>query len=186
MNYRPHIRIVEIASTALSVVGVEALRVHARAHGVTEDDDILIAAERAAVATIEHDTQRLLVPRQVVLRLPTLPGTRVPIELPGGDVTAIESVVADGNAITGAVAYGRSPAILVPSSEWPAVTGEGYPVVITYTAGFPTVPADLIEAIKKLAIHFYDNPGAAIVGTIGSTLPLGYEHILRPHRIRSL
>jgi len=186
MNYHPRNRIVEVAATSSSVVDIADLRAFARAHGVTDDDDILTAAEKAAVATIEHDIQRLLISRGVVLRLPDLPSARLPIELPGGDVSAVASVVADGDTITGATAYGRSPAILVPGADWPAVTGEGYPVEITYTAGFSTVPADLVEAIKKLTLHFYDMPGIAIVGASVASLPLGYEHILKPHRIRPI
>lgn len=183
MTYRPRNRIVEIAAPSGAVVSVDDLREHVRMTGVTTDDSLLEGAEKAAVSMIEMETGRLLISRQVILRLPDLPQQREPIELPGGDVSAVASVVADGVAVTGAAAYGRSPAVLVPGSDWPAVEGQGYPVTITYTAGFATVPGDIVQAIKLLVGHYHLYTEAIISGTIASELPLGVESLIRPHRI---
>lgn len=186
MNYRPCNRIVEVADPSGAVVPIADLRDQVRAQGFEDDDASLVAKEKAAVTMIEQNTQRLLISREVVLRLPGLPDLRTPVELFGGSVSAVESVVADGEAVTGAVAYGKSPAVLVPSADWPNVTGEGYPVVITYTAGYSTVPSDLIEAIKLLVGHFYANREGVVLGVSAVSLPLGIEALIAPYRIRSV
>lgn len=182
MAYRPRNRVIEIADPSGDVVSLSDLKIRARIDGDDDDAD-LMALAKEAVTFVEGKTLRLLFRRQVVLRLPGLPGLRDPVELPGGIVSAVSSVVADGDAITGAAAFGDSPAVLVPGADWPAVTGEGYPVVITYTAGYETVPADLALAVKLLVAHWYKYREAVTDGA-PSEVPLGLESILSRYRIR--
>lgn len=185
MYYRPRNRIVEIADPSGSVVELSAMKAHARVDFADDDADVA-AAEKAAVRAVEHATQRLLIAREVVLRLPDLPPQRIPIELPGGPVSTLTSVIADGDPVTGATVYGSAPAILVPGADWPEVTGEGYPVVITYTAGYATVPDDLLLAVKMLGAHFYANREAVLVNLSAAPLPLGVEAMVGPYRVRPI
>lgn len=171
-----------VAALTTGVVGLAAMRLHLRMDpNDTSEDDQIVACELAAAAAVERHTQRLLVSRAVTLRLPGLPEGRCPVELPGGIVTAVSSVEADGAAISGAVAYGHSPAVLVPASDWPVVTGVGYPVVIQYTAGFATVPADLVAAVKLWSGHLFANREA--VGAPMSEVPLALQALVAPNRI---
>lgn len=44
------------------------------------------------------------------------------------------------------------------------------------------VPEDLREAVRMLAAHLYENREASLVGVTASTLPFGYDDLIRPHR----
>jgi uncharacterized phiE125 gp8 family phage protein len=182
MAYRPRNRVVSYVGPSGSVVSVADMRAHLRLDpNDTSENAVVTACEAAAVRAIEARTQRLLISRQVTLRLPGLPGGRHPVELPGGLVSAVDSVTADGVEIEGAEAYGASPAVLVPASDWPAVTGSGYPVQVVYTAGFPSVPLDLVAAVKMWAGHFFEHREA--VGPALLEVPLGVEALISPYRI---
>jgi uncharacterized phiE125 gp8 family phage protein len=184
MTYRPRNRIWTPAALTASAVDLTAMKEHLRVVG-TDEDALIGNISVAATSAVERWTQRLLIPRQAVLRLPDLPTSYCPIELPGGVVTAVASVVADGNAITGPIAYGDSPAVLVPATEWPTVTGEGYPVAITYTAGFATVPEELRSAVKLIAADLYDVRSESSPQTM-NVVPISAEWLMRSYRIGAL
>ena len=181
MSYRPRSRIVTTAALAAGIVPIYDLKEHLR---VTDghDDDIIRLYGISATAAVERWTQRLLTSRQVVLKLQCLPSGREPIELPGGAVASVTSVVADLLAITGGVALGDSPAVLVPAADWPSVVGEGYPVTITYVAGFVAVPMDLQHAVKMLVAEMYERRANAVEGPINRAI-VSAEYLMEPHRI---
>jgi len=154
MTYRPRNRIWTPSALSASPVSTADLMEHLRISD-TGETDLVAAYGLAACLYIEKFTQRLLTSRAATLLLPDLPSDDEPIELPGGAVASITAVTADGSAVTGAVAYGDSPAILVPSGYWPAVTGTRYPVSITYVVGCVTLPADLVHAVKLLVAEMY-------------------------------
>lgn len=43
-------------------------------------------------------------------------------------------------------------------------------------------PEDLREAVRMLAAHLYENREASIVGVSASTLPFGFDDLIRPYR----
>lgn len=176
--YRPRGRIWTAAPATVPVVSLADMKAQLRIYHPDEDADV-VAVEAAAVAWVERYLQRLLTVRQVVLRLPGLPAGRVPVELPGGRVAAITSVVADGVAVTGTIVHGDSPARLYPATDWPVVTAEGLPVVITYTAGFAAVPASIVSAVRLVGEALHDNDDR------GPMTP-AVESLLAPHRIKAL
>lgn len=45
------------------------------------------------------------------------------------------------------------------------------------------IPADLIEAVRQLTAHFYENREATLVGVTAQVLPLGVADIVAEHRI---
>jgi uncharacterized phiE125 gp8 family phage protein len=137
----------------------------------------------AAQVMIEKRIQRLLSRRTATLRLPGLPSGDCPVELPGGEVGAITSVTADAVAVTGTTFAGDSPALLMPATNWPVVTGKGYPVVIIYTVGFLTVPADLRAAVMLLAAELYERRANAAEGTM-SEVPVSAQALMETWRIR--
>jgi uncharacterized phiE125 gp8 family phage protein len=146
------------------------------------EDTLIGAYALAATGAVEKASQRLLQVRSAVLSLQDLPDGREPVELPGGAVASITSVTADGSAITGCTALGSSPAILLPASDWPVVTGEGYPVTITYQAGHATVPQGLSHAVKLMAAHWYENRSAVGDGAMAE-LPLAVKFLIDQERI---
>jgi len=164
-----------------SAVTVSDLRAHLRVD--TTDEDALISAYGiAATAAVERFTQRLLVRRSCVLRLCDLPDGQTPVALSGGVVGAITSVVIDGVTLAGCTALGSSPAQLIPPSDWPTVAGEGYPVVITYTAGFVTVPADLLAAVMLITGDLYEQRTSSSDAAM-SEVPYSARALMAPHRI---
>ncbi|TFL16427.1 head-tail connector protein [Jannaschia formosa] len=185
MVWAPRDRIVEVADSTGPVVSLDDLK-QIRRIDHDDEDMILQGMERAATAAVERVTQRLLLPRQVVLRLTCLPSRRTPIGLYGGKVQTLTSVVADGAAIEGAQVFGDSPALLVPAADWPTVTGEGFPVTITYTAGVSTVPPDLVQAIKIMVGAMDFNREAVVMNATVAEVPLGFDYLVSPHRIRPI
>jgi uncharacterized phiE125 gp8 family phage protein len=184
MTYRPRNRIWVPAALPASAVRLEDMRAHLRVDSDAEDgliDDI----SKAATEVAEKWTQRLLVRREAVLNLPGLPRGLEPVELPGGQVASVTSFVAQGAPVTGAVVYGNSPALLVPSVDWPAVTADGFPVVITYSVGFATVPEDMKAAIKLIATDLYDRRGQS-TGQPVNLAAINAEWLMMPHRIRPI
>lgn len=150
-----HRKIWEVTPLSAAIVPLAELKEQCRVDH--DDEDATIASfGMAAADTVEKLTQRLLSPRQVVLRMDGLPTGRAPVRLYGGQVQSVTSVVIDGNEVAGCLAYGSSPAQLVPPSDWPIVAGDGLPVVITYVAGFADVPASLTVAMKIITQDLFD------------------------------
>lgn len=181
MAYRPRTRIWTPAALGAGVVSLADLKDHLR---ITGDDEsaYLTGLSMAATYAVEQWTQRLLTVRGVTLSLTDLPCAQEPIELPGGVVASLTSVTADGTPITGGTVLGTSPALLIPAADWPTVTGEGYPVTIIYQAGFATVPADLVHAVKMIAADMYDARSNTVEGPTSKAM-ISAEYLMAPHRI---
>lgn len=181
IGWRPRDRVVTPAASVADVVTLSAMKEHLRVYH--DDEDLLISDyTRSALEAVEAYTQRFLSPRQVVLQLPSLPSGRCPVELPGGVVSAVSSVVVNDVSISGCVAFGHSPALLVPPSDWPVVELGGYPVTITYTAGYSVPPMDLIQAVKLLCGSMYENHENASTTSL-SSVPVSAEYLMGKHRI---
>lgn len=185
MRYRE--RVWQLAAPATLAVSVETVK--AQAHIFHDEDDALIAGfVGAAVDVVEKHTQRALVIRQGVLRLPTVPTGRDAIELPGGRVASVASVDIDGTALTGAdyEVLGDSPARMIPAADWPVVSAEsGLPVTITYSVGYAVIPPALSVAVSMVAAELYRQRFTTVDGAI-AMVPYGAETLMRPFRIAAL
>lgn len=62
----------------------------------------------------------------------------------------------------------------------PAPSSNGAPVTPTWPPN--PVPAGVIEAIKMLAAHLYENREASLVGITSAELPFGLMDLLTPYR----
>ena len=51
-------------------------------------------------------------------------------------------------------------------------------LILTITFGTTLIPEHVIQAIKMLIGHYFDNPKAVVTGTIATQLPLGAETLL--------
>ena len=181
-GWRPLNRIVICAEPSASPVSLAEAKAHLRVD-YPDEDGVITGMIAQAVDFVERHTQRLLTQRQVVLRLPGLPLGICPVELPGGHVSAVASVVADGAPVTGATAVGHSPALLIPAGEWPTVSASGYPVTITYTAGYDTVPPALIGAVLLHLETVFTTRGDAS-GDIIHAAAVTSQALRAPFRIR--
>jgi uncharacterized phiE125 gp8 family phage protein len=184
MTYRPRSRVFTPAALSVSAVNLAEMKMHLRVDD-TSEDTLIAAISIAATAAVESWTHRLLIQRQAVLNLPGLPIGLEPVELPGGAVASVASVVAAGTTVTGAAVYGNSPALLVPATDWPVVTAEGYPVTITYTAGFTAVPEDLKAAVKLIAADLFEQRGQSTAQSV-NVVAISAEWLMARHRIQAI
>lgn len=73
----------------------------------------------------------------------------------------------------------------VPGTFWPNTARVKSAVTVTVQAGYASaanVPPPLIEAIKLLVAHWYENREASLVGVTSSELPFGLMDILNRYR----
>lgn len=181
MAYRPRTRIWTPAALTVGAVTLSDLKAHLRVTSSAEDDAIT-AYGAAATLAVERETQRILVARAATLSLQGLPSGKSAVELPGGAVVSLTSVVADGATVTGCTTIGHSPALLLPSADWPTVTGDGYPVTVTYQVGMAAIPQDLTHAIKLLVGEMYERRANAVEGPLTHAI-LSAQYLMAPHRI---
>ena len=137
----------------------------------------------AATATIQRFTRQTI--SQVEDDDVTLVGTwRAALVLPEVPVTEVASVVIDGETLTADTEYvfDESRTLwrgFIPFSQeqepWryrtPTESHWGGPetvVTVTYTHGFATIPADIVEITLNLAKRGWDNPTGATRDQIGS------------------
>lgn len=185
MRYRD--RVWTPAEPTELAVSLEHFKAHSRISFSGSDDLIQGIYLPAAVGTVERETQRLLTIREAVLRLPRLPVGSCDVELPGGQVQSVTSIVADGAAVDGGAyeVVGHSPARLLALSPWPVVTGPGLPVTITYQAGFSVIPGELKVAVCLIAAEMFRHRTETHDGPV-ERIPLGAAHYIAQWRIRAL
>ncbi len=184
MNYAPRNRVWSVAAPTTACVTLADMEAQVRGLDSAESalmDGYILAAQ----GMVERRTQRILTRRAATLQLPGLPSGNCPVELPGGAVASITSMTADGAAVTGTTVFGDAPAVLLPASEWPVVTGAGYPVVITYQVGFLVAPPDLKAAVMLLASELHERRANAEAGPL-SEVPLSAQALMETWRIRPI
>lgn len=144
-----------------------------------EFDALLALLRDAAVAEVEARTGKLLVETSGLVWRGDFPSPYLArLELAREPLISVQSIAGvdgDGADITldaedFIVRMGGS--WLAPSAAWPLGWRAGS-VVITFTAGFASPPAQLVQAVLMLTAHWFANREAVITGTIASELPLG-------------
>jgi uncharacterized phiE125 gp8 family phage protein len=191
--YRPTLRQWTAAQPPGLVLTLAELRDQCRIDAFDEDL-LLMRLVRSAVEAVERWTQRLLAARACTLTLPGLPAVGEGVELPGGVVQSITSIVArtaEGDVtmdLTDVEIIGQSPAALFlkdSAAAWPEATR----AVVTYVAGYPAagsdyganVPADLLHAVALIAADLYQNREHSGQGM--RPVSLNAEWLMAPHRI---
>lgn len=106
-------------------------------------------------------------------------------------VVAVTSVTVDGTALA-ADTYALHASSGVVYSPTGAVLGNGTTTVVTYTAGRPVVPADILEGVVELVRHLWATKrGPTAPNRLGPAetadtyAPSGYGYLL-PHRVEQL
>lgn len=151
---------------------------------------------KAATNHVETITWRKLVAQKWRLYLDAWPAGG--ILLPFGSVRSIELVkwldadgvdheLVDGNEYLPAV-FGPEPMVLPVAGRWPF--GELFDadsIRVEFTAGFGTadqVPEEIRQAICMLAAHWYATREAVIVGTTVRKVPLAFDDLIGPWKVR--
>ena len=185
---------VEITGAAVdqdTIITVADLKAHLRVTH-TQEDTLISALRSAAISWVEEHCNIKLGSYTARGYLPDWRVAYFPI----GPVTAITEVkyqtTADKDYDTDLTTLGTTlwytdeitqPARIAfrdyPTTYDYALT----PVVVTFTAGYTTMPAPVLQAIRLLVAHMYENRQEEVTGTISTRLKFGLEALLNPFRI---
>lgn len=160
-------------------------------------DSYLDALLKAATSHVETITGLRLVSQSWRMYLQEWPARDNIIELPFGRATAITGINwldSDGADHTLVDGVDYLPAVIGPEphvlniDRWPS--GNLFPVDpirILWVAGFGAVgmvPEDLRHAIRMLAAHWYEIRESVITGTIINKVPMAFDALVDPWRMR--
>lgn len=185
---------VDITSTAVDqdrIITVADLKAHMRVTH-TAEDTLISALRSAAISWIEEHCNIKLGSYTARGYLPGFYNAYLPI----GPVTAITEVkyqttadkdyatdlstLAAGNWYTDTI----SQPARIAFRDYPQVYDYALmPVVVTFTAGYSTMPAPVLQAIRLLVADMYENRQEEITGTISTRLKFGLDALLNPFRI---
>lgn len=70
-----------------------------------------------------------------------------------------------------------------PVDGWPSTATSINAVKIRFTAGFATVPADILQAIYMLTRDWYDQPGSYVVGVGLAECPRAVDALINGYRV---
>lgn len=170
-----------IAEPTSAAVNLTALKDQCRVTS-PEENALLERMALAATVAVEKEAQRVLVRREAVLRCACLPAGRGALTLPGGVVGEVTAMTIEGEPFTAFEVIGDSPARMIPTADWPAVTQGGYPVSVTYTVGPAAVPADLAAAVFMMAAEMFERRSDGSSDAIG-VVPINSAALIRRRRI---
>jgi len=185
---------VEITGAAVdqdTIITVADLKAHMRVTH-THEDTLISALRSAAISWVEEHCNIKLGSYTARGYLPGFYSSYIPI----GPVTAISEVkyqtTADkdysddlttldaGNWYTDEI----SQPARIAFRDYPSVYEYALtPVVVTFTAGYSTMPAPVLQAIRLLVSHLYENRQEEVAGTMTTRLKFGLEALLNPFRI---
>ncbi|MTH33912.1 hypothetical protein GL279_04795 [Paracoccus limosus] len=189
--------LVELTAPALEALPVAGLRAHLRlGSGFEMAEDAAETAAlagflRAAIATIEARTGKVLLARQFRLRLDDW---RDPAAqpLPLAPVSSVDRVEIDDGAgqivpvepgLWRLLADSQRPALAPRGGAWLPGVPQGGSVTITFSAGFgpgwDAVPADLAQAVLLLAARYHED--RSFEGS-QSALPFGVSALIERWR----
>lgn len=191
----------EAVVAAVDMLPVENLRAHLRlASGFGGVDDgaeatALAGFLRAAIASVEARTGKVLLRRRFVMRLDDW-RDRMGQALPLAPVISVEGIWIE-DPQEQAVEIPRAAWRLLPDNDRPVIRPVGVilphvprlgSVVIRFTAGFGAtwqdVPADLAQAVLMLAAQFYEDRGMT---DRAAGLPFGVSALIERWRtVRTL
>ena len=185
---------VDITGSAVdqdTIITVADLKAHLRVTH-TQEDALIGALRSAAIAWVEENCNIKLGSYTARGYLPGFYNSYIPI----GPVTNISEVKYQTTANTDYT----TDLTTLDTSKWymdligqPArIAFRDYPqvyeyaltpVVVSFTAGYTTMPAPVLQAIRLLVAHMYENRQEEVIGTISTRLKFGLDALLNPYRI---
>lgn len=176
---------------AAAVLSLDEAKDHLRVDHSDHDDQIraLIAAAQAAI-TGPKGTGYAIASSTWRLSLDAFPAEiRIPLE-PVTAVTEVRYVDTDGaqQTLTAGddylVDYDKSPCRITPAYGkcFPPTRQQPGAVKVLFRAGPEVAPVDLVQAVKLIIAHWYEQPSAVNVGNIVNELPLAAGYLLDRYR----
>ena len=184
-------RLISVAAYGSAAVSTEVAKDFMRVEHSAEDTLIDTTIE-VATRFVEQRAGLALREQTWTLTLDNFPAG--PIELPGGTVSAVNSVTyydQDNQAQTLAPSsyltlLTLKPAVVetLSTNVWPTTYKRRGAVQIEYVTGSGTPEPGLIQAVKMMAAHLYENREAAIsTATPITKVPLGFEELISAHAV---
>lgn len=166
---------------------------HLRVDHTTEDTyiDALITAARQHV---ENVTNRALISQTWKLYLDRFP---IEISLPRAPIQSVNSIeYVDSDGVTQTLSSSiytvdtdSEPGLIYKAyyQTWPSIRDVEKAITITYVAGYgdsgSDVPGPIIQAIKLLVSHMYENREPVNIGSSVSEIPMAIDALLAPYRV---
>lgn len=154
----------------------------------TDEDVLITALMSAARVSVESWVGRQIGTQTWEMTLDRFPASSR-VQLMNGPAQAITTVKTfdndDAESTFNSSEYFLDTAgdrlALNQGSVWPTDLRPTNAVIIRYTTGFINTPYPLIQGIRQLLAHFYENREAVVAGS-PKELPLGVQALLQPHR----
>lgn len=191
---KKYIRVVGVLAAANGTYSVNIIL----NQSYTAEDNYLTSLITAARQYCEDFQNRAYITQVWEMAMPYFPGYE--IEIPKGNLKTIDSITYKDSAgtITSVAAADYVTSVrgalgrVVPAygKTWPVFTP--YPldaVVVTFTCGYGTaadVPEKIIQAMKLLISHWFENRIPVIIGTISKDLEFTLNALLWQDRLVSL
>ena len=153
-----------------------------------DDDDIdLVRLRESATTLLERRMGVLFTPQTRTMYLASFVDTVIP-DHPFASLTGVE-YTSGGSTVTMPASdrwidRTQGPIPMLRFLETPAID-EGTAITVTYTAGYDSIPNEIVHALIALVGAWYSNPEA--YQPIGlAVVPMSVEFIIDAHSTRSL
>lgn len=143
-----------------------------------DDDRELTRLREAAMSLISRNTGIALEPQDATLYLVEWRDSLFPL-FPYSSLTSVKYTAGGVLVTMPSTDYWIDRSDAMPMLRWleqPAID-EGTAIVVSYVAGYASLPAEVVHACISLIGHWYNNPEASQPVTL-STVPLGLQYIL--------
>lgn len=180
-----------LAPTAEPITAT-AMREHVR-QTINDDDATLSAMISAARVYAETFLNRQLMPATYRLAMDCFPGWTIKVPMP--PLTSISSItyldtagtVTTLNSSLYVVDTDSTPGRITPaySTIWPTTRSQMAAVKVTFVAGYASaqvIPATVIQAIKMIAAHLYENREETVERSMAN-VPMGAVRLLESERV---
>jgi uncharacterized phiE125 gp8 family phage protein len=162
----------------------------------SDDDTYITALIPAARKRIEQVTRRALIDQTWEMHLNWFPDL---IEVPRPPLSSVTSITyLDDNGASQTLASSvytvdtdSQPGRIYEAYDqsWPTTYAVPKAIKVTFVAGYGSassdVPADLVQAVKILVAHWYENREPVAVGLSVASIPMVLDYILEDYRIHT-
>ncbi len=169
---------------SLAVLPLEAAKLHLRYEDDDQDEAIKGYIAAAAEKIDGPDGFGVsLVPAQWTLTLDRLPPL---FQFPLGPVTSVDSITYRGETVDpGNYEYDTDmdPLFIRSATGWGVENRSGLGAVkVNVTAGYTTPPADLVQLVRFMVGHYFENRESVVLDVSAIPLPMGADDIIAKYR----
>lgn len=174
-------------------LSIDEAKLHLR-QDLSADDDLITAAIVAARTYCENYTRLKFITQSVTITRTGFAGALMPLNVgPVQGITSVSYKQASDGVLTPLAAdqyqlvKSVTPNCLAPAYgvTWPTVRSDYDSVQIVLSVGFGAastdVPFDLLQAVRLMLGHFYENRAEEVTGTIVSKVTTGAHRLMMPH-----